>query len=747
MSKVANLFFACCACLVVFVACDKSSEPKKDVDPATLIASGTIGAAGGEIGTDDLRLTVPAGAFEGDAELKLYSLKTENPFAGYGAANAFRISGLPADYSIPLRAAIKYTGQLTANSYLAVGLINPIAISDAPETVYVLVVATDSSGYLIADLAASSPTGKAPLADASHALGTADDGSVVVTAVTNFDPPLTTSRNHFIVHMPADLDPQVKNFLPKDLESALDTINGCGFNLNLLSWPMEVFVAPLNCIDINRCGVFLPYRGRYYLLLSLDKLKDPVDNYMHVSAAAGRELFQAMLTKYDPDYFEPGTLRPNLDNYWFHVAVSLWAESRFRMNVDYRPPQFFGGDYMYRGERGRAPFRGVNYATLMGGNTYAVYEHGCGMTGMIKYLVDHYGRSFLLPTYQEMYARGTNPVNALLGKLSDPSSVWWPAFLQEYTAGGIFEYDPLGHWGHYDDGLYYLNQYVFRIDGPEDSLAVWVEDLRDLSACPFYIELQYPQIDSTSMLQVTLEVDPALQSDVTMTTYAYVRDPNTYVHSLLPLEGTGRQQTFRELRRAMREGILTFVPVVCNSCYEKPGMNELASVTVIAELLKQQLKYNQCDILFKFTSRIITNGEYFTWETSKWWRGVGGVFVGKDFIAGLDPEAHFDETGTIKITIDPRTLTITGFEISTERHDGTLYEHWEITSNGMISLPATWVSPFNDAQENDLTGTNVCSMIAVEMIHQQPGTIQSIESISCNEQSEISVSLLDTNAK
>ncbi len=745
MSKVVRLLIVCGAVLFLAVACQKSSEPKNDDNQATLIASGTIGSDGGDVGNGNIRVSVPPGAFATSTELKLYSLKTENIFAEYAAADEFKISGLPAEFTLPVRIAVKHNGQLSATSYVAIGSTNPVAISDTPETVYVLIEAVDSSGFLIADLAATNSASKNMPFPRGRVLSATAEGDCEVTAVTNFDPPLTTSRNHFIVHMPADLDAQVKKFLPKDLESWLDTISGCGFNLNLITWPMEVFIAPLKSIDNNRCGVFLPYKGRYYLLLSLDKLKDPVDNYVNVTAAAGRELFHAMLSRYDPSYFMPGTMQPNLDRYWFHIAASLWAESRFRMNSDYRPPPFFGNDYLYRGERGRAPFRGVQAGAT--GNLYAVYEHGCGMAGMMKYLIEHYGRGILLPTYQEISALGINPVLALLDNLSDPASVWWPAFLKDYIAGNIFEYDPLGYWGHYDDGLHVMNNSVLIIDGPEDTLEVWVDNLPDLSAKPYYVSLQYPQIDSTAMLQVTLDIDPALESDISMAVYAYTRDPDTQMRTIVPFEETGNQQTIKKLRDLMNMGCEAIVPVVFNSSYTEPTFTGTSLVSVIVEVIKQHLTYNQCSIGFKFNSLLVTNGEYNTWQFSKIWHGVGGVFVGKDFIAGLDPQIHYNETGSIKITIDPKTLAITGFAVDTERHDGTLFEHWAVESNGIINVPTTWVSPWEDAQDNELVGPTVCNMISVEMVWQVPNTYQTIESINCDETSEIKISLEDTNTK
>ncbi|GEM_PF-4110569 len=745
MLKVAQFLLVCSALVAFSISCEKSNEPANNNNEGTLIASGTIGSEGGDVGTSDLLISVPAGAFSASTELKLYSLNAENVFAEYAAAGRFRISGLPTEFSQPIRVAIRHSGELSNTSYLAIGTLNPVAISDTPETVYVLIEAVDSSGYLVTDLAATGSGSKIAAYYSGQVLSTMGEGDCQVTAVTNYDPPRTTSRNHFIVHLPVDLDQQVKNFLSADLESWLDTINRCGFNLNLLTWPMDVFIAPLKSIDINRCGVFLPYQGRYYLLLSLDKLKNPVESYVHVTAAAGRELFHAMLTRYDPNYFLPGTMQPNVNNYWFHIAMSLWAESRFRMNTDYRPPPFFGNDYIYRGDRGRAPFHGVQAGAT--GSLYKVYEHGCGMTGMMKYLIEHYGRGIILSMYQDMSATGLDPAHALIQTLSDLPDVWWPAFLKDYIDGNIFDYDPLGRYGDIEDGLYVMDNSVLAIDGPEDTAGIWADYLPDLSAKPYYIYLNYPQIDSTAMLQVTLDVDPVLEPDLTMTVYAYTHDPDTQKPVLAPFEETGRVQTIKQLRDLMNSGCIAIVPVVFNSSWSSTDLKGRAPIAVIVDVLKQRLTYNQCDILFKFTSRIESGGQYWTWETSKWWRGVGGVFVGKDFIAGLDPQSHFDETGTIKITIDPKTLTVTNFEIDTERHDGTLYEHWAIESNGIIDLPTSWVSPFGDAQDHELKGPDVCSMISVEFIHQSPGTYQTIESISCDTASTIRMSLQDTNAR
>jgi hypothetical protein len=163
MSKAIRLLIVCSTAIVLVVGCEKSNEPKNDDNQATLIASGTIGSDGGDVGNSDLRVSVPPGAFAASTELKLYSLKTENAFAEYAAAGEFQISGLPAEFTLPVRIAIRHNGQLSATSYVAVGTRNPVAISDDPETVYLLCEAIDSSGFLVAVLAATSSSSSSSL--------------------------------------------------------------------------------------------------------------------------------------------------------------------------------------------------------------------------------------------------------------------------------------------------------------------------------------------------------------------------------------------------------------------------------------------------------------------------------------------------------------------------------------------------------------------------------------------------------
>ena len=114
-----------------------------------LLASSTIGPEGGSLSTDEFILSIPEGAFSSEVELKLYESTAELNYSDYIVSSNFTLQGLPDAYALPIRIAVKYSGELHSESFIAMG--EEIFLPDLLTTEYFPnpFPGVDSLGFLV----------------------------------------------------------------------------------------------------------------------------------------------------------------------------------------------------------------------------------------------------------------------------------------------------------------------------------------------------------------------------------------------------------------------------------------------------------------------------------------------------------------------------------------------------------------------------------------------------------------------
>jgi hypothetical protein len=454
----------------------------------------------------------------------------------------------------------------------------------------------------------------------------------------------------------------------------------------------------------------------------------------------GRELFHAVLSTYDFYYYTDDITQPNLERFWFHTAVALWCEEKFRAAHITVPVAFWGEDYLFKGDRGAAPFRGLQKG--VGSTRYEAYEHGCGMAGMIKYLVGQYGESLILNIYNDISNTDCHPVTALLRNISDPVSTWWPAFMRSYLAGDIYKYDPLGQGGDYSEGLQSRSGHVFTIDDANDTEADFAPFPSDISATDFAVMLDWNDIDSSSSLRATLTDGSGNGENMLLMMYGFGIRANPLGYFLEPWDEAATEITVSDLRVLKDNNYHGIVFVLTNANYRTPDYTGDRLVNVNFEVLTPNFHYDNCDFMFYCDMTIKTVDPYgettFTTDMAIGQSYIRGGFRGNKFIGEFDPDYHYEE-GTVEIEIDPKTYHVISFSYNSSREDEGFISTWSIESKGDIDLPVTFMSPFYDSQENEATGQWVCDNSTVEMFWQFAGYTQTVESISCNSNSYITI--------
>ena len=138
--------------VAIFAGCS-SDGPTDSGDPSgDPISTVTIGPSGGKLETEDFELTVPAGAFGAETELALYLESEDPPYEDGTVTDHFRVDGLPEDFDLPLRMAIRYEGDLSGGSFIAIGEEAFVKSLGETTVTYVFLEAADSSGFLVCDL-------------------------------------------------------------------------------------------------------------------------------------------------------------------------------------------------------------------------------------------------------------------------------------------------------------------------------------------------------------------------------------------------------------------------------------------------------------------------------------------------------------------------------------------------------------------------------------------------------------------
>jgi len=141
--------------VLLFIKCAKDDPTSPDIPDETPIATETIGSAGGTLETADFKLTVPAGAFDEAAELKLYIDETSTPGEN-NVTPIYRIEGMPEYYDEPLEISVRYQGTLEDLTFAQRGRETEMGDVDTTFTgiFYEHFEATEDNGFLTAEFPA-----------------------------------------------------------------------------------------------------------------------------------------------------------------------------------------------------------------------------------------------------------------------------------------------------------------------------------------------------------------------------------------------------------------------------------------------------------------------------------------------------------------------------------------------------------------------------------------------------------------
>jgi hypothetical protein len=610
--------------LLLALGCTKkSTEPEeKPAEDYTLQASQTIGSQGGEISADDFSLSVPQGAFNSNANLKLYASSKDQPFGNYGVSRTFRLEGLPDEYAQPLRIRIKYDGTLSNESYVALGRWMSDAILDTSAICYGLYASTDSSGYLVCELPAREAiTG-------SYRSGYDKVGTGLDSPLDNFLVAITdylvypSSKGHFLIYYPSSVGETVDD-LGAYLEAAYDTCERMGFNFGGPESrypklkPVKVTVRDLED-RWWRQGEFRLAEGKGEMEFNSEKMNSA--DLAGMRMAAGGLVFRMITLLYDPRVVS------GYDNMWLHPSCYFWFMEKFTDDPDYVPSDFKGNEM--------DPFTGI-------GELIGISE---GVSAVIKYLADRYGDSIVVEMLEDWSDGKTHSIRALVNSVPDPEYVWWPGFCREYIKGNVYNVKPDTFLAHVAS--------TFDVASASDTLKLFSGTYRDLSAKMYRINLNYGDIDSKARIRFGLDATGVNLDYTTVMVFGLKGGTLEYFSEGTPaliVEGV----------RALTTAGYDLIAVVVNSFNQAP-YNENSNIELEVEIVSElEMAYNWCRISIGYVNMHFSIGDTADYwvKTGMSWEGEGS-FSGNTFTATWhDTEDSWDSwkisSGSLTVVVDP----------------------------------------------------------------------------------------------
>jgi hypothetical protein len=454
-----KLFLIIIAGLMAFYGCkkDKNNPPE---DKYNLITSQTVGKEGGSIISDNVVIEIPKNALSSSTLIELYSSNTKNPYGDEGNSDVFWLNGLPDQLNAPLKISLRYRGTLTDESYIGFGKY-VIATSGQDTTLTeTLVPATDSSGFLQAEI----PAGPVNYLKSVQYSGTY---GLPFFSINNY---WYYQTDHFLIHFPGRYKSTgAVEALADGLEGAFDTLHGMGFLYDSrTSWPLEVTVKLLPPEVDGQTDRSFPWTiNSGYIEISTDIMTDkPL-----LKITGAHEFFHIVQDLYNSD-----------EKYnWLQEASSVWFEEKFAAN-----PTSYVSD-------ARKGHELEPYSGLQAGAKNNETHHGYGCSAVLKYAVKIYGQDIIRKIWEEC-KNGTHPVEAIKNS-TDPYVIWYINFMREYFLGTV--YSDMGI-----SQLVYNDK--FTINSDQDVQKSFERSYPDLSGYVYIVEPKNSNFKTESKLQLTL---------------------------------------------------------------------------------------------------------------------------------------------------------------------------------------------------------------------------------------------------
>ena len=396
------------ACLLLLVSCSGDDIPTTpSTDPP--LATATIGNHGGQVGTDDVLLEVPAGAFDTDVDLAWFLETEEDP---YGNGNpVYCIEGLPTTFTDTLRVRLAVPSEKTGDWEIALAEENFSPSVGEIRPVWRHMNTYLQDGWLVVAI---------PPVQGNQSKIEPEEMRILCSIV-----PPTWVRL---------LSPEGKFKIVYDSNSVTASQ---ALNIGILfdgAYAMHIFQGWVYYGNFPRTvelkftdnegffGAWNPCMlGGDYCSLEINSYH--INNMAELVSTVGHETLHMFQHFYDPrsDYDKAGSGGPQ---YWLDEATAVWCEGLFNNSFYVSDAR---KDYEHKPMHGFPP-----------GPAEGHQDYGYGMSALIHEIVTRTGnQTGIIATYSAIKG-GADPVQALLENVTPEIDDWYDDFLKDYLEGGPY---------------------------------------------------------------------------------------------------------------------------------------------------------------------------------------------------------------------------------------------------------------------------------------------------------------------
>ncbi|RPI28606.1 MAG: hypothetical protein EHM61_04525 [Acidobacteria bacterium] len=489
------------------------------------IAQSVIGSAGGTVSATGFSLTVPAGAFSVEKQLKLYASDEESDSAE--PVRDFRVVGIPSNYSKPLEVRVK-RASATGEAYLAFGEETWV-----PSLGRLAPTHTMLDTRLEADVVVGTIPIPAENAGAAAELLTGLESQSVDTNAASrpaqmpgkleqewffqqYKYAYTTEEGHFKIFFRANLLPTRYINVGDALEIAYKRYREMGFSYaERTKWPMAVTLDPL---DPNVTGVYENSTwGHNSGAMQVNLLN--LTNSEDVRITCAHEFMHFVQSLYDPrDRYRRAKFEPSFA--WLNEATAVWAEAKLADQPATYVSAARGANTL------RAPLEGFEAGNEANGARF----HGYGMAALAKYAVDTETgstpeeREKVVSRIYEKILSGRDTIEALNESRKSTNAFWCFEFFSPYLMGTIYGVSRDTFWWNRDGDV--------QFPGATNGETTRTNTYFDLSAQLYGMEVKGTNIDKLSRLTISARnlSDPVNAPMLAILKYSR-RDKRLYSHT------------------------------------------------------------------------------------------------------------------------------------------------------------------------------------------------------------------------
>jgi hypothetical protein len=402
--------------LVLFItnSC-KKDDSAENADPWTEIMTKSIGASGGTLDAGSISISIPAGVFNGNYTLSIYS-SDQKIFQNGQISPTFEIRGLPEEFDGVLPLSIKSDGAIQGDFYIAMGTYQ--FAQSLSDTVYALsyLPAVDSSGYIQSQIIVQKAKKMLSKKGGGPVFGQIADGSACVCVVTYRDT-YNTSKGHFrVVYEAPTVAKDKAIMIGEALETSFLKFKEMNFDTTKLNghYPIPVTVRPFqNPLLGKHFGGDNPMEeGCYftpglYLSPSFEFNSDKMQDRKSTLPKVGHECFHMFQSLYNCG----GSLKN-----WLVEATATYVEEFFNPEPGPYLPSTFDSHFFrsFLGLQAGNTWKDPNPTEEVSQEVNSAF-HGYGVSNVIKYFCNLYPNSGELLRMIQRIDQNIHPVEAVLG--------------------------------------------------------------------------------------------------------------------------------------------------------------------------------------------------------------------------------------------------------------------------------------------------------------------------------------------